>query len=190
MKGRLPFTIHLTWSPPIADHSTPGNYPKANGQIRATTVRVVDEHGEMLGVFALQDAIKMAEKLGLDLVEISPGAQPPVCKIIDFGKYKYQLQKKEHEKRKHQKIVQLKEIKLRPTIGEHDYQVKLRSIHEFIQEGDKVKITLRFRGREFSHQDIGREVLQRVKRDTEEYAKVELEPRLEGKQLMMQLGPK
>lgn len=127
----------------------------------------------------------MADESGLDLVEVSPNAEPPVCKIIDAGKYKYELQKRESEARKKQKIVDIKEIKLRPTIGDHDYQIKLRQVKEFLAEGDKVKFTLRFRGREMAHQDIGMQLLMRVQQDLTEIAKVESHPRLEGKQMVM-----
>jgi translation initiation factor IF-3 len=152
-------------------------------------VRLIDEQGEMLGVVPIAEALRIAEGKGLDLVEISPHAEPPVCKTIDFGKYKYQLQKKEHEKRKHQKIVQTKEIKLRPAIGEHDYQVKLKSAIEFLKDGDKVKVSLRFRGREITHQEIGFDLLNRFKTDTEELAKLEMGPKMEGRQAVMVLAP-
>ncbi len=137
-----------------------------------------------------RSAIQLAESQGLDLAEVSPTAQPPVCKILDFGKYKYQEQKKAAEARKHQKIVEIKEIKMRPGIDDHDYDVKMRSIQRFFEEGDKVKITLRFRGREMAHQEIGMNVLRRVKADTEPVAKVESEPRFEGRQMVMVLAPK
>ncbi len=152
-------------------------------------MRLIDEQGEMLGVVPIAEALRIAEGKGLDLVEISPHAEPPVCKTIDFGKYKYQLQKKEHEKRKHQKIVQTKEIKLRPAIGEHDYQVKLKSAIEFLKDGDKVKVSLRFRGREITHQEIGFDLLNRFKTDTEELAKLEMGPKMEGRQAVMVLAP-
>ena len=131
-----------------------------------------------------------ATEAGLDLVEISPDAEPHVCKILDFGKFKYQEQKKAAEARKHQKIVEIKEIKMRPGIDDHDYDVKMRAIQRFFEEGDKVKITLRFRGREMAHQEIGMNVLKRVRADTESVAKVESEPRFEGKQMVMVLAPK
>ena len=135
-------------------------------------------------------AIALAEESGLDLVEISPNTNPPVCKILDFGKYKYELQKRKNEARKKQKIIEVKEIKLRPNIDEHDYQVKLKKIYEFLDNGDKVKITMRFRGREMAHHQIGADVLTRVKDDTEEKSKIELIPRLEGRQMVMILAPK
>src|SRR5690606_27221095 len=130
------------------------------------------------------------ESVGLDLVEVSPDAAPPVCKILDYGKFKYQEQKKAAEARKHQKIVEVKEIKMRPSIDDHDYDVKMRSIKRFFDEGDKVKITLRFRGREMAHQHIGYDLLQRVKADLGDLAKVEAEPRLEGRQMVMVLAPR
>ncbi len=132
----------------------------------------------------------MADEADLDLVEVSPNADPPVCKILDAGKYKYELQKKENEARKKQKVVDIKEIKLRPTIGDHDYQIKLRQAREFLTDGDKVKFTLRFRGREMAHQDIGYQLLQRVQQDVLELAKIESLPRLEGKQMIMMVSPK
>jgi translation initiation factor IF-3 len=135
-------------------------------------------------------ALTLAEQAGLDLVEISPGTQPPVCKILDYGKYKYQAQKKANEARKKQKTIEIKEIKIRPNIDTHDYGVKMRAIQRFFEEGDKVKVTLRFRGREMAHQEIGFELLQQVKNDTAEIAKVESEPRFEGRQVVMVLAPK
>ena len=131
--------------------------PKINDAIRAREVRLIDETGNNVGVVTHADALERAVKAGLDLVEISPEADPPVCKILDFGKYKYQTQKKAAEARKHQKIVEIKEIKMRPAIDDHDYDVKMRSIKRFFEEGDKVKVTLRFRGREMAHQQLGRE---------------------------------
>jgi translation initiation factor IF-3 len=164
--------------------------PRINDQIRAREVRLIDEAGQNAGVVSKFDAIARAEAAGLDLVEVSPDADPPVCKILDFGKYKYQEQKKAAEARKHQKIVEIKEIKMRPGIDDHDYDVKMRAIKRFFEEGDKVKLTLRFRGREMAHAQLGMEVLQRVKADTEAIAKVESEPRFEGKQMVMVLAPK
>jgi translation initiation factor IF-3 len=138
----------------------------------------------------VQEGIQRAEAAGLDLVEISPQADPPVCKILDYGKYKYELQKKKAAVRKNQKIIEVKEIKIRPTIEENDYQVKLKHMQRFFEEGDKVKVTMRFRGREMSHQDIGMELLQRMRQDLESVAKVESEPKFEGKQIVMLLSPK
>jgi translation initiation factor IF-3 len=164
--------------------------PKINDAIRAREVRLIDENGQNVGVVGKADALARAEQAGLDLVEVSPDAEPPVCKILDFGKYKYQEQKKAAEARKHQKIVEIKEIKMRPGIDDHDYDVKMRAIRRFFEEGDKVKITLRFRGREMAHQHLGMDVLKRVKTDTEPIAKVESEPRFEGRQMVMVLAPK
>lgn len=164
--------------------------PRINDQIRAREVRLIDETGQNVGVVPKTDAMQRAETAGLDLVEVSPDAEPPVCKILDFGKYKYQEQKKAAEARKNQKIVEIKEIKMRPGIDDHDYDVKMRAIKRFFEEGDKVKITLRFRGREMAHSQLGMEVLVRVKTDTEQIAKVESEPRFEGKQMVMVLAPR
>ncbi len=164
--------------------------PKINDAIRAREVRLIDENGQNVGVVTKVDAMARAEEAGLDLVEISPDAEPPVCKILDFGKVKYQEQKKAAEARKHQKTVEIKEIKMRPGIDDHDYDVKMRAIKRFFEEGDKVKVTLRFRGREMAHQHLGMEVLVRVKTDVEPIAKVESEPRFEGRQMVMVLAPK
>ena len=164
--------------------------PRINEHIRVREVRLIDENGENVGVMPIIDARVRANDVGLDLVEISPDANPPVCKILDFGKYKFQLQKKAAEARKHQKVVELKEIKMRPGIDDNDYEVKMRSIHRFFEEGDKVKITLRFRGREMSHTQLGLVVLQRVAEMTAEVAKVEAHPRTEGRQMLMVLAPK
>jgi translation initiation factor IF-3 len=164
--------------------------PKINDQIRARDVRLIDETGQNVGVVSKFDALQRATEAGLDLVEISPDAEPPVCKILDYGKFKYQEQKKQAEARKNQKIVEIKEIKMRPGIDDHDYDVKMRAIRRFFEEGDKVKITLRFRGREMAHQHLGMDVLNRVKTETESVAKVESEPRFEGRQMVMVLAPK
>lgn len=144
----------------------------------------------MVGVVTVSEGIRRAEEAGLDLVEVSPGAEPPVCKILDYGKYKYEMQKKASEARKKQKIVDIKEIKIRPGIEEHDYAVKLKAARRFLEDEDKVKVTLRFRGREMAHQELGMKLLQRVKEDTVEIAKVESEPKLEGRQMMMVLAPR
>ncbi len=164
--------------------------PRINDAIQARDVRLIDENGENVGVVSCDDAQERADQAGLDLVEVSPDADPPVCKIMDYGKYKYQAQKKAAEARKNQKIVQIKEIKMRPAIDDHDYNVKMRSIKRFFEDGDKVKVTLRFRGREMAHQQLGMAVLQRVKGDLETIAKVEAEPRLEGRQMVMVLAPR
>jgi translation initiation factor IF-3 len=163
--------------------------PRMNDQIRAEKVRVVDADGEMRGVMTVREGIALAEEYGLDLVEVSPNASPPVCKILDHGKYKYELQKKAAEARKKQKVVDLKEIKLRPGIEKHDYEVKLRNARRFLEEGDKVKVTMRFRGREMSHQQIGMEVLKRFRDDLTDIGKVDMEPRFEGRQIMMIISP-
>jgi translation initiation factor IF-3 len=163
--------------------------PRVNNQIRSPQVRLIDENGEQVGVVSVRDAIQRAEAAGLDLVEISPNAEPPVCKILDYGKYKYEMQKKAAEARKKQKIVDTKEIKFRPTIDTHDYEVKLRNAKRFLEEGDKIKVTMRFRGREMSHQDLGMTVLKKMKEDLASVSKVEMEPRLEGRQMIMILIP-
>ncbi len=164
--------------------------PKINEAIRAHDIRLIDETGQNVGVVSRVEALERATQAGLDLVEISPDAEPPVCKILDYGKFKYQEQKKAAEARKHQKIVEIKEIKMRPSIDDHDYDVKMRSIKKFFEEGDKVKVTLRFRGREMAHQELGYKVLQRVKTELVDLSKVESEPRLEGRQMVMVLAPK
>ena len=161
-----------------------------NEDIRVREVRLIDHTGTNVGVVATTDALAKAVEAGLDLVEISPDANPPVAKILDYGKYKYQEQKKAAEARKKQKVVEIKEIKMRPSIDDHDYDVKMRSIRRFFEEGDKVKVTLRFCGRELAHQELGWQVLQRVKADTEPISKVESEPRMEGRQMVMVLAPR
>ena len=164
--------------------------PRINGAIRALKVRCIDPEGEQLGVIETIEAIRKAEDFGLDLVEVQPNADPPVCKILDYGKFKYEAQKRANEARKKQKIIEIKEIKLRPNIDEHDYQVKMRNVQKFLHAGDKVKVTLRFRGREMAHQEIGANVLTRVREETDEFAKVEAMPKLEGRQMIMVLAPK
>lgn len=151
---------------------------------------MIDEEGENLGVMYTREAIAQAAEVGLDLVEVSPNADPPVCKFLDVGKFKYEAQKKANLARKSQKTQEIKEIKMRPNIDDHDYDVKMKKIVEFIGEGDKVKVTLRFRGREMSHQQLGMALLQRVQEDMVESAKVEAYPRLEGRQMLMVLAPK
>lgn len=164
--------------------------PRINRQINAATIRLIDHTGAMIGVVSVPEAIRMAEQVGLDLVEISPTAKPPVCKILDYGKYKYEAQKKAHEARRKQKVIQIKEIKLRPTIDKHDLNIKLKHILEFIAEGDKVRIMLRFRGREMDHTEIGVQVLDRVQEALKDHAKIEQMPKMEGKQIVMTVGPK
>ena len=164
--------------------------PRVNEEIRAPQVRLIDEAGEMQGVMSARDAVLRAASVGLDLLEISPNADPPVVKILDFGKYKYELQKKKNEARKRQRVIEIKEVKVRPNIDENDYQVKLRSMKSFIDEGDKVKVTLRFRGREMAHQDIGIKVLERIRTDMDEQTKVEQMPKMENRQMVMVLSPR
>ena len=164
--------------------------PRINEEIGVMRVRLVDERGNMVGVIARNEALQMAGNAGLDLVEISPNADPPVCKILDYGKFKYEEQKKKNEARKKQKIIEVKEIKLRPSIDDHDYQVKMRSMNKFIEEGDKVKVTMRFRGRELAHQELGMNVLMRVRDDLETIAKVEQMPRMGGRQMTMVVAPR
>src|SRR5882762_2433314 len=164
--------------------------PRVNEEIAVPRVRLVDEQGRMVGIVTRNEALTMAVEAGLDLVEVAPGADPPVCKILDFGKYKYEEQKKKNEARKKQKVIEVKEIKLRPSIDIHDYAVKMRSMNKFIEEGDKVKVTMRFRGRELAHQELGMNVLMRVKDDLDGIAKVEQTPRMEGRQMTMVVSPK
>jgi translation initiation factor IF-3 len=164
--------------------------PRINEEINVVRVRLVDERGGMVGVVGRNEALTMAADAGLDLVEIAPGADPPVCKILDYGKFKYEEQKKKNEARKKQKIIEVKEIKLRPSIDDHDYAVKMRSMNKFIEEGDKVKVTMRFRGRELAHQELGMNVLIRVRDDLDSIAKVEQMPRMEGRQMTLVVSPK
>ena len=171
-------------SPPVKDG------PKANEDIEALEVRLIDEEGGQVGVVKTPDALERAVSVGLDLVVVSPSVSPPVCKILDLGKYKYEAQKKKSEARKKQKTIDVKEIKFRPNIETHDYDVKMRAMRKFLGEGDKVKVTLRFRGREMVHQHLGMKVLERVRDDMDEEAKVEQMPQLEGRQMTMILVPR
>lgn len=164
--------------------------PRVNHQINTPSIRLIDASGNMLGVVGIQEAIRLAEQAGLDLVEISPTASPPVCKILDYGKYRYEAQKKAHEARKKQKVVQIKEIKLRPTIDKHDLEIKTRNVIGFLEEGDKVRITLRFRGREMDHTELGMRILERVQESLKDLCKIENPPRIEGKQITMTVAPK
>jgi translation initiation factor IF-3 len=164
--------------------------PRVNEEIRAREVQLIDQNGGNRGVVETRIALDLATEAGLDLVEISPNTTPPVCKILDYGKYKYQAQKKAAEARKKQKIVEVKEIKLRPMIDDHDYDVKMRAMRRFFEDGDKVKVTLRFRGREMAHQELGTKLLDRVRDDLATLAKVEMEPRFEGRQMVMVLAPR
>src|SRR4051812_40747149 len=164
--------------------------PRINEEIRSNQVQLIDQTGHNHGPTDFQVALSRAQEAGLDLVEIAPNSVPPVCKLLDYGKYKYQAQKKAAEARKKQKVVEVKEIKLRPMIDDHDYEVKMRSMERFFEEGDKVKVTLRFRGREMAHQELGTRLLNRVKDDTTKMAKIESEPRMEGRQMVMILTPR
>jgi translation initiation factor IF-3 len=165
--------------------------PRINREIRGVpTVQLIDEEGQNLGAVPFFEALDRAADAGLDLVEIAPNSQPPVCKILDYGRYKYESQKKAAETRKNQKIVEIKEVKVRPNIDDHDYETKMKQSRRFLEEGDKVKVTLRFRGREMAHQDLGLQLLDRVRGELSDLAKVEAEPRLEGKQMMMVLAPR
>ena len=160
-----------------------------NDRIRGTEIRLIGAEGENVGVVSPERALALAEEAGLDLVEISPNATPPVCKIMDYGKFKYETQKKEAEARKKQKIIEVKEVKFRPTTDTHDYDVKMRNVFKFLDNGDKVKVTLRFRGREMAHQDLGRQLLERVAEDIKELGKVDNMPKLEGRQMVMMISP-
>jgi translation initiation factor IF-3 len=164
--------------------------PRYDDMIQSDKVRVIDENGENLGVMYTREAIEQAAGVGLNLVEISPNADPPVAKFLDVGKHRYEAQKKANAARKTQKTQEIKEIKMRPNIDVHDYDVKMRNVFKFLEEGDKVKMTLRFRGREMAHQELGMNLLKRVQEDTAEVAKVEAFPRLEGRQMLMVLAPK
>ena len=171
-------------APPVKDG------PRTNEDIRVPKVLLIDEHGEKQGIMPTSSALEAAQEAGLDLVEVSPTADPPVCKILDYGKFRFQEQKKKNEARKRQKVVEIKEIKVRPNIDDHDYEVKMRQMKGFIEEGDKVKVTLRFRGREMAHQDLGVKVLERIRTEMAEATKVESMPRLENRQMIMVLAPK
>ena len=175
---------------PNADATPSRDGPRVNREINVRSVRLVDAAGEMVGVVSIRDALIAAEEAGLDLVEVSPNADPPVCKILDYGKFKYEAQKRANEARKKQKIIEVKEIKMRPNIDDNDYDVKMRSARRFLEEGDKVKVTMRFRGREMAHQDLGMNVLIKVRDELVEMAKVEQMPKLEGRQMIMVLAPK
>ncbi|WP_311201789.1 translation initiation factor IF-3 [Ruegeria conchae] len=163
--------------------------PRVNDKIRAPEIRLIGAEGENVGVVHPAKAMQMASDVGLDLVEISPNANPPVCKIMDFGKFKYEQQKRESEARKKQKIIEVKEVKFRPNTDTHDYDVKMRNVFKFLENGDKVKVTLRFRGREMAHQNLGRELLERVAEDVKDLGKIENMPKMEGRQMIMMIGP-
>ena len=168
----------------------PMSGPRFNEFIQSQKVRVIDENGENLGVMFTREAMEQAREVGLDLVEVSPNADPPVAKFLDVGKFKYETQKKANLARKSQKTQEIKEIKMRPNIDDHDYDTKMKKLNEFIDEGDKVKVTLRFRGRELAHGQLGMNLLRRVQEDVQETAKVEQHPRMEGRQMLMVLSPK
>lgn len=163
--------------------------PRINREIDVDKIRLIDDAGNMLGVISTKEAIFKARDKNLDLVEVSPTAKPPVCKILDFGKYKYMMQKKAHEAKKKQKVIEIKEIKFRPNIGEHDFQIKLKQLSKFLTSGDKVKITIRFRGREIAKQEIALELMQNVVKATAEIAKIEIGPKMEGRQMLLILAP-
>ena len=162
---------------------------RVNFRIEAREVRLIDAQGNMIGIVATRDALARAEESGLDLVEISPTATPPVCKILDYGKFKYEAQKKANAARKKQRVIEIKEIKMRPGIDDNDYNIKMRKVREFIGEGDKVKVTMRFRGREMAHQHLAMGILDRVKTEIADIAKVEQMPKLEGRQMIMVMAP-
>jgi len=183
-KGTGPIARRPHNAPPVRDTG-----PRVNDRIRATEIRLIGAEGENIGVVTPARAMALAEEAGLDLVEISPNATPPVCKIMDFGKFKYETQKREAEARKKQKTIEVKEVKFRPNTDTHDYDVKMRNVVRFLEGGDKVKVTLRFRGREMAHQNLGRELLERVAEDIKELGKVENMPKMEGRQMVMMIGP-
>ncbi|WGF88168.1 translation initiation factor IF-3 [Marinivivus vitaminiproducens] len=162
---------------------------RINNRIEAREVRLVDEDGTMVGVVPTREALLRAEDAGLDLVEISPNADPPVCKILDFGKFKYEAQKRANVARKKQRVIEVKEIKMRPGIDDNDYNIKMKKVHTFLTDGDKVKVTMRFRGREMAHQNIAMDILDRVRDEVKELAKIEQFPKMEGRQMVMVMAP-
>ncbi len=163
--------------------------PRINREIKSKEVRLINYNGENLGIVSITEALKIAQEVGLDLIEISPQVNPPVCKVLDYGKYKYEMQKKKNEAKKNQKIVNIKELKLRPMIDTHDYEVKVKQAKKFLEQGDKVKFTMRYKGREMSANDMGKEVLNRLLEDLEGVCKVDAAPKLEGKQMFMIISP-
>jgi translation initiation factor IF-3 len=177
-------------SRPFSPRPAPGPFTRVNGKIRAREVRVIDTDKKMLGVLPLGDAINLARTKGVDLVEIAPNANPPVCRLVDFGKYRYELAKQEKESKKHQHANKVKEIQLSPNIDPHDFGVKFQHAIDFLCTDMKVKVTLRFRGREMAHQELGFKLLNRVRAETVTFAKVEAEPLMEGRQMTMVLAPK
>ncbi|MEL0002188.1 MAG: translation initiation factor IF-3 [Rhodospirillales bacterium] len=168
----------------------PKDGPRINDMIDVRQVRLVGADGEMVGVVSIHAALEAADEAGLDLVEVSPNADPPVCKLLDYGRFKYEAQKKKNEARKKQKVIEVKEIKLRPGIEDHDYFIKMKAARKFLENGDKVKVTMRFRGRELAHQDIGARVLDKVRDELDEAAKVEQMPKMEGRQMVMVVSPR
>jgi len=180
--------FYIVRRPMAAQPSREG--PRVNEEIDVPNVRLIDGEGAQVGVVTTRAAIQAAMDAGLDLVEVSPNVDPPVCKLLDYGRFKYQAQKKANEARKKQKIVEIKEIKMRPTIDIHDYGVKMKAVQRFFEEGDKVKVTIRFRGRELAHQELGMKLLDRVQVDTADAAKVEQWPKMEGRQMTMVMAPK
>lgn len=163
--------------------------PRINESIKVKQVRLIDETGENRGIVSIKEALQIAEEAGLDLIEISPQAEPPVCKVLDFGKYKYEVQKRKNEAKKNQKVVNIKELKLRPAIDVHDYEVKLKQAKKFLSQGDKVKFTMRFKGRELSANNMGKEILDKIVEDLDLIGKVDSAPKLEGKQMSMMMSP-
>ncbi len=162
---------------------------RINHEIDVREVRLIDENNQMIGVVSLREALYRADEAGMDLVEVSPTAQPPVCKILDYGKFKYEAQKKANAARKKQRVIEVKEIKMRPSIDDNDYEIKMKKVREFLDEGDKVKVTMRFRGREMAHQHIAMDLLNKVKDTMADVAKVEQMPKLEGRQMIMVMAP-
>ena len=163
--------------------------PRINNEIKVKEVRLIDENGENRGIVSIAEALRIADDAGLDLIEISPQAVPPVCKVLDYGKYKYEVQKRKNEAKKNQKVVNIKELKLRPVIDTHDYEVKIKQAKKFLSQGDKVKFTMRFKGREMSANDMGKEILNKIIEDLDTIGKVDSAPKLEGRQMMMLMSP-
>lgn len=178
----------MNGAPPPIRRERDANEPRVDTDIKALSVRLINENGDMLGVVTLREALRLADEAGLNLVEISPNAEPPVCKILDYGKYKYELQKKAAEARKKQKSIEVKEIQIRPMIGDHDYGVKLKALQRFLEDGNKVKVVLKFRGREMANTKIGYDLLRKMIDDVGALAKIDAEPKMEGRQVMMVLS--
>ncbi len=178
----------MNGAPPPIRRERDANEPRVDTDIKALSVRLINENGDMLGVVTLREALRLADEAGLNLVEISPNAEPPVCKILDYGKYKYELQKKAAEARKKQKSIEVKEIQIRPMIGDHDYGVKLKALQRFLEDGNKVKVVLKFRGREMANTKIGYDLLRKMIDDVGALAKIDAEPKMEGRKVMMVLS--